>query len=125
MAAHASWEEIEEAVLSDSNSPTASGSKPRLDPSQRWRRNDRDVTDLGPERLDDYIQVVKCERCTKPVLARYQGYHKENCDLIHDIKQGRVSPSCLEPEATRKKRRMSDGAWYCPPSPTFHPIIAC
>lgn len=41
-----------------------------------WRLDDRDLTDLGQERLDDYIQVFKCDQCTKPVLARYKDYHK-------------------------------------------------
>ncbi|CAO1632020.1 unnamed protein product [Parajaminaea phylloscopi] len=135
MAVHPSWADIEEAVVSDPPSPDQAGpsnydsytngsraSFPHHQSNGRrkanrtasgrirnsWKTNDWDVTDLGQERLDDYIQVVKCDQCSKTVLARYADYHKRNCDLAKAIQEGRASPGVLEPDPRKRKRRLSD-----------------
>lgn len=104
MASHPSWDDIEAAVQSEPSSPSGStGPRPTT-----WRSNDLDVTDLGPERLDDYIQVVKCADCNKPTLARYKDYHRANCQLIRAIRDGRASPSLLDPDRMKRKRAISE-----------------
>ncbi|UZJ56662.1 hypothetical protein CBS101457_005982 [Exobasidium rhododendri] len=101
-AGHATWNDIEECV----KSPTPSPSKSR---APAWHTNDTDVTDFGPSRLDDDVDVVACQDCGKPVLRDALIFHHENCKLIRDIIEGRLSPSIIEEElATSKKRRTSE-----------------
>jgi SAGA-associated factor 73 len=51
---------------------TPSPSKSR---APAWHRHDTDVTDFGPSRLDDDVDVVACEDCGKPVLRDALSFH--------------------------------------------------
>lgn len=89
-------------------SPDPSGSHSN---APGWHLNDADVTDFGPSRLDDDVEVVQCGDCGKVVLRDALGFHQENCRLIRDITEGRLSPSIIEGEVrTLRSRRDSDAS---------------
>ena len=69
------------------------------------------MTDFGPSRLDDDVEIVQCGDCGKVVLRDALGFHQENCRLIRDIAEGRLSPSIIEGEVrTLRSRRDSDAS---------------
>ncbi|PWN38347.1 SCA7-domain-containing protein [Meira miltonrushii] len=101
---HPSWADIYESVRSPTPDPSSSRSN-----APGWHSNDADVTDFGPSRLDDDVEVVQCGDCGKVVLRDALGFHQENCRLIRDIAEGRLSPSIIEGEVrTLRSRRDSD-----------------
>ncbi|CAO1631559.1 unnamed protein product [Sympodiomycopsis kandeliae] len=108
---HPTWDDIEAAVVSDPPTPSNSGhysNDSHVTRPTTWRTNDKDVTDIGQERLDDWIRLWKCNHCGKPVLARYKSFHKQNCNLARAIAENRIPRSVLEPEPSKRKRRLSD-----------------
>ncbi|SNX81950.1 related to SGF73 - SAGA complex subunit [Melanopsichium pennsylvanicum] len=95
------WADIEEATRSDAGSP----SKTLVD-SPAWHYDDTIVTDFGPASLNDQVEIVECQDCSKPILRDALSFHQQNCKLARDIASGRASPSILEGDL--KKRRMME-----------------
>ncbi|KAK0530995.1 SAGA complex subunit Sgf73 [Tilletia horrida] len=117
MAAQPTWAEVEEAAwLSDEShqheayygsNGGGSGTGPSI---PAWQRNDQDVTDFGPVPLglERDVLVVDCPDCRKPVLQRFLSFHRQNCALVRDIVNGKVSSSVLD--GKRRKRAPSIGS---------------
>ncbi|KAK0549798.1 SAGA complex subunit Sgf73 [Tilletia horrida] len=108
MSGQPTWAEVEEAAwLSDDSQHTREGSSGPSSLIPAWQRNDQDVTDFGPVTLslDRDIVVVDCPDCGKPVIERFLSFHQQNCALVQDIVNGRISASVLE--GKRRKRARS------------------
>lgn len=72
-----------------------------------------DVTDFGPSRLDDDVEVVGCRDCGKVVLRDALGFHRQNCQLIRAIAEREISPSIIEGESASslsRKRNLSEAS---------------
>lgn len=92
-----------------------------------WYKDDQNVTDFGPTPLHDDVRVLACPDCKRPVLQEAFGFHQsrsilrgcrratrttlihvtctvENCQLIRDIRSGKVELSVLDPPARSRKR---------------------
>lgn len=68
-----------DAILENTRSRSVS---PRVSPGKRpWMEDDMDVTEFGGFPLDDEVDVVECEDCSKPVLRESYGYHRGTCVL--------------------------------------------
>ena len=91
-AQHATWDDIYECVRSreycvyvffsthlPAASPEPSSSRQQ---APGWHTNDADVTDFGPSRLDDDVDVIACPDCGKAVLSDAYDFHKRGY-LIH------------------------------------------
>ncbi|WFD34303.1 SAGA complex subunit Sgf73 [Malassezia cuniculi] len=70
-----------------------------------WLVDDADVTEFGGFSLDDDIDVVVCDACSKPVLREAYSYHKENCGLARAIAEGRTSPGILDADDGNREER--------------------
>lgn len=148
MASHPSWHDIYDSVRSrtckrgrahdhlvDANATCSLQNAASPDPSSSrstapgWHANDADVTDFGPSRLDDDVEVVVCRDCGKVVLRDALSFHQgtlalfrttfffralqtyfdwtwtENCHLIREIAEGRLSPSIIEGDVSSLRKR--------------------
>lgn len=54
-------------------------SSPSKSRAPAWHRYDTNVTDFGPSRLDDDVDVVACQDCGKPVLRDALSFHHGEC----------------------------------------------
>ncbi|PKI82593.1 SAGA complex subunit Sgf73 [Malassezia vespertilionis] len=69
---------------------------PGESPLQRpWRLDETDVSEFGGFALDDDVDIVACEHCSKPVLREAYTFHIQNCEMARAIANGSLSPSIL------------------------------